>query len=82
MKRARRKTLLEVLARLQAKRKVHSEEDGRVGLKESFKEVYLLAGYSEAEAQRLAAAAVPEEGKVTAVKEKTDGTQRNATSRS
>ena len=74
MKRARRKTLLEVLARLQTKRKVHSEEDGRVSLKESFKEVYLLAGYSVAEAQRLAEAAVPEESKVTAVKEKTDGT--------
>ena len=80
MKRARRKTLLEVLARLQARRKVHSEEDGRVSLKESFKEVYLLAGYSVAEAQRLAAAAVPEEGKVIDVKEKTDGTQRNSTS--
>ncbi len=40
-----------------------------VNLTESFKQLFRGEGYSEAEAQRLAAAAVPEEGRVTNAKE-------------
>ncbi len=45
------------------------EEDNEVNLTESFKQLFRGEGYSEAEAQRLAAAAVPEEGRVTTAKE-------------
>lgn len=45
------------------------EEGNEVSLTESFKQLFRGEGYSEAEAQRLAAAAVPEEGRVTTAKE-------------
>ena len=43
--------------------------EANVSLTESFKQLFLHEGYSEAEAGRLAAAAVPEEGRVTTAKE-------------
>ena len=43
--------------------------EANVSLTESFKQLFRGEGYSEAEAGRLAAAAVPEEGRVTTAKE-------------